>query len=133
MIVILDADVLLDIALNRETHADSSTQVPGHCERRAIRGFVLWHSLSNFYYIVGSEPEARRFLQELVGFVEVAPTSTEDFRYAARLAVKDLEDAMQVAAAAACGADLIVTRNVRDYTRSPIRAISPATLLRELA
>ena len=36
----------------------------------------------------------------------------------------DFEDAMQVAAARACGARHIVTRNVRDYEWSPIRAVS---------
>ena len=38
---------------------------------------------------------------------------------------------MQVAAAEACGAERIVTRNVRDFLRSPIRAMTPATFLRE--
>ena len=32
---------------------------------------------------------------------------------------------MQVAAARACGAGHIVTRNVRDYERSPIPAVDP--------
>jgi predicted nucleic acid-binding protein len=134
LIILLDTDVLLDVALDREPFADAASQLLGHCERKALRGFVAWHSLSNFYYMVlaGKESDARSFLRELVEFVEVAPTGTEDFRYAARLAVRDLEDAMQVAAAAACGAERIVTRNVRDYTRSPIRALTPATLLREL-
>lgn len=134
MIILLDTDVLLDVALDREPFADAAIRLLGHCERKTLRGFVAWHSLSNFYSMVsaGNESDARRFLQELVEFVEVAPTGTEDFRYAARLAVRDLEDAMQVAAAAACAADRIVSRNLRDYTRSPIRAVTPVTLLREL-
>ena len=41
----------------------------------------------------------------------------------------DFEDAMQVAAARACGAGHIVTRNVRDYERSPIPAVSPQAAL----
>ena len=38
----------------------------------------------------------------------------------------------EVAAARACGARFIVTRNVRDYARSPIRAVDPQTALRDL-
>ena len=57
--------------------------------------------------------------------MDVAKTGTEDMRYAAGLPLADFEDAMQVAAARACGARWIVTRNLRDYTRSPIPAISP--------
>jgi hypothetical protein len=96
---------------------------------------VAWHSLSNFYYLVSpvrGEEDTRRFLLELIDFVEVPPTATDSVRYAARLAVRDFEDAMQVAAAAACGAEAIATRNTRDYRRSPIRASTPIALLREV-
>ena len=47
----------------------------------------------------------------------------------AALPMTDFEDAMQVAAARACGAQHIVTRNVRDYESSPISAISPQDAL----
>jgi len=134
--ILVDTDVLLDIALDRAPHAEASARVVTACERREVAGFVAWHTLSNVYYMVvpvhGAD-ESRRFLADLVEFMNVAPTTTETFRFAARLAMKDLEDAMQVAAAHACGADRIVTRNTRDFLRSPIRAVTPAALLRELA
>ena len=44
----------------------------------------------------------------------------------------DFEDAMQVAAARACGARYIVTRNVRDYAGAPIRAVDPRAALSDL-
>ena len=47
--------------------------------------------------------------------------------------MKDFEDALQVAAAMAAGAEVIATRNVRDYAHAPIRAASPEALLRELS
>ena len=59
-------------------------------------------------------------------------TDTEGIRYAAALPMADFEDAMQVAAARACGARYIVTRNIRDYQHSPIRAASPQEALAEL-
>jgi predicted nucleic acid-binding protein len=76
---------------------------------------------------------ARAFLVDLSRFVDVARTTTESLRYAAQLEMKDFEDAMQVAAAAVCGAEVIATRNVRDYAKSPIRAARPASILDELA
>ena len=54
-------------------------------------------------------------------------------RYAAGLPMTDFEDALQVAAARACGARYIVTRNVRDFAGSPIPAISPREALRSLS
>ena len=44
----------------------------------------------------------------------------------------DFEDAMQVAAARACGSQYIITRNVMDFTHSPIPAISPRHALNAL-
>jgi hypothetical protein len=43
--------------------------------------------------------------------------------------MRDFEDAMQVVAAEACGADVIATRNIRDYARSPLRAATPKALM----
>lgn len=71
----------------------------------------------------------RDFIAHLTRFVGVAATGTEATRYAAALPMTDFEDAMQVAAARACGAQHIVTRNVKDYERSPISAISPEDAL----
>jgi len=48
------------------------------------------------------------------------------------LDIKDFEDAMQVAAASACGANIIATRNLKDYANSSIRAASPRELLEEI-
>ena len=45
--------------------------------------------------------------------------------------MSDLEDALQVAAAESWGADLVVTRNLRDYRRSPVKAISPDDFLKK--
>ena len=97
--------------------------------------FVAWHSLSNLYYVVRpvrGGGDVKEFLVDLTGFVTVAPTDTEALRYAAGLPLKDFEDAMQVAAARSCGAEVIATRNVRDYAKSPIPARTPTRLLAEL-
>ena len=52
--------------------------------------------------------------------------------FATRLEMTDFEDAMQVAAARACGARFVVTRNTRDFRRSPIPAITPQEALEAL-
>ena len=135
MIILFDTDVLLDVALDRTPHAGPASQLLDCCEQGSIRGFVAWHSVSNFYYLVSpvrGKEDTRRFLLELIEFIEVAPAATDGLRYAARLAVRDFEDAMQIAAAAACRAEAIATRNARDYRRSPIRAATPVALLREV-
>jgi antitoxin (DNA-binding transcriptional repressor) of toxin-antitoxin stability system len=41
----------------------------------------------------------------------------------------DYEDALQVAAAVACGAQLRLTRNVRDYKGLPVQALTPEAVI----
>lgn len=52
-----------------------------------------------------------------------------DARRALELPMRDTEDAFQAAAALAWRADVLVTRNLADYRRAPIRAVSPAAFL----
>ena len=97
----------------------------------------LFHGIRfpTFFYLVAPKKggsETRAYLKELSNFVQVTPTTTESLRYACQLHMKDFEGAMQVAAAVAGRADLIATRNIRDYRNSPIRAITPKQLVQEL-
>lgn len=130
--MLLDTDILIDVALERRPHSDPASELLDRIEYGAEAAYIAWHSISNFYYIVAPTRgglRTRDFIVELTRFVTVATTNTEDIRYAAELPMTDFEDAMQVAAARACGARHIVTRNIRDYVRSPIRAVNPEEAL----
>lgn len=130
--ILVDADVLLDVALDRAPHAAASAELLDRLERGRHRGFVAWHTLSNLYYLLRpatGSGDAREFLAELTGLLVVTPVDTDAFRFAATLPMKDLEDAMQVAAARACGALYIATRNVRDFESSPVPSRTPSELL----
>ena len=133
--MLLDTDVLVDVALDRRPHSGPSAELLERVERGPRRAYVAWHTLSNFYYLVTSErgdTDARDFIDELMRFVAVAPADTAALRYAISLPMRDFEDAMQVAAAQACGVQHIVTRNVRDFRRSPIPAVTPGEALARL-
>ena len=130
--ILLDTDVLIDVALDRRPHADPASELLDRIEQGAEAAHIAWHSVSNLYYVVApavGDASARNFIVDLTRFVAVASTDTEGIRYAASLPMADFEDAMQVAAARACGARHIVTRNVRDYERSPIPAVDPQEAL----
>lgn len=135
MSVLIDTDVLIDVALDREPFAGPASRLLDALERRPGEAFVAWHSISNFYYLVSPHrggQTAKAFLLELVRFVDVAQTATDSLLTAGRLEVRDFEDALQVAAALACGAEVIATRNVKDYARSPIPAAMPADVIDRL-
>jgi len=135
MIILVDTDVLIDMALDRGEHAPPASALLDALEQRPGIGFVAWHTVSNFYYLVAparGRTGTKQFVLDLTQFIRVSPTATGDLRFAAQLDMKDFEDAMQVAAAVACHADVIATRNTRDYSKSPIRAETPRAVLEKL-
>ena len=134
--MLLDTDILIDVALDRRPHSEASSEILEWVESGGESACVAWHTISNFHYMVNRElggDSALRFILDLTRFVSVAVTDTDSVRYAARLPMPDFEDAMQVAAARACGARFIITRNIRHYRQSPIPAVTPAQALDEMA
>ncbi len=121
---------MLDVVLQRPPYFDISATFIERAEHGPEPACIAWHTVSNVYYVADRKGvDARGFLLGLLESVDIAPTNAESVRYAASLRMTDFEDALQVAAARACDARHIVTRNLRDYEGSPIRAVSPREAL----
>lgn len=132
MRLFIDTDILIDVALNREPFVGGSAAVLDLLEGKPGLGFIAWHTIANFYYLVtpnAGRAQTKIFVNELLRFIVVSPTTTKDLKYALTLNMPDFEDAMQVAAAIACSAETIVTRNIRHYKQSPIIAKTPAQVM----
>ena len=100
--MLIDNDVLIDIALDRSPHSEPASKLLDIIESGVEPACIAWHSVSNLYYIVAPTRggvSTRDFIVELTRFVGVAMTDTEGIRYAAALPMADFEDAMQMAAA----------------------------------
>lgn len=130
MRILIDCDVLLDVALHREPHFAHSAALLDWSERHPGKACLAWHTVANLFYMTDGETTA--FIQELIRFAEVPPTGTDAGAYALSLGFKDFEDALQVAAADQFQAQVIATRNLKHYKKSPIQALSPADLLPKL-
>jgi len=127
MRALVDADVLLDVALKREPFFEDASEVIRWAQGEPGEIAVAWHSLSNIAYLV--RPDARPFINHLLQFIEVPATGTREAKQAVNFPMSDLEDALQCAAALAFEALFIVTRNSKDYQNSPIPAITPRKFL----
>jgi hypothetical protein len=68
---------------------------------------------------------ARNFFLELLRFVEIPNVGASDAARGLQFPMHDIEDALQASSALAFNADYIISRNVKDYRRSPVPAIAP--------
>ena len=134
MKVLIDTNVMIDAITKRDNASSFSADVIALCSSNRITGFAAPHSFSNLYYILRkeySDKNRRVIIGEYSKILNVV-SMNEDVIYAAlnNNNITDFEDAIQYACAESVGADYIVTRNVKDYGRSPIRAISPGEFLK---
>lgn len=133
--MLIDNNVLLDLGLDRKPDSLITEELLNRIVRSATAAFVSWHSTATCHYIMERDIDratARAFVDQLTAFLTVAPVDHQSLLYALSLPMGDFEDAMQVAAARACGAEYIVTRDIGDFGQSPIPAVTPEEALREL-
>jgi len=131
MLIFLDTNVVLDVALQRLGNTEAEA-VLLRCSEPQNEGYISWHGLATTHFILAryrNRVTATEFLHTLVAQVEVGPASTQLALRALQLGFRDTEDAMQAAVAEAVGADVIVTRNVVDFIRSPVVPMTPETFL----
>lgn len=128
MKILVDTDVLLDVALDRKAFVNESGAVLEWCQQTPGGALIAWHTVSNIYYILRvarSDAKGREFVADLLSFTGVASGGTESVRHALTMRITDFEDAMRVAAAMSGNADVIVTRNVVDYRHALVPTITP--------
>ena len=136
MKVFFDTNILLN-SLFKEPGAKSSSECVLLCREGEHEGWIAWHTISNAHYIARSRSKsplvALDFVSDLLAWVEVAETGKHDALTALEFGMRDFEDALQLAAAVACGAGVILTRNTTDFKASPIPVMTPEEFLDSLA
>ncbi len=129
MKILIDTDVLRDVALAREPDLNASAQVLRWAESDGADAAVAWYSLTNISYLL--EGSGHAFLKRLLSFMMVANVGNVDARRALAVQTRDLEDAFQSEAALAWGADFIITRNLSNYRQYPVPPLTPVAFLKK--
>ena len=132
MKLLIDANILLDVLQNREPFVGASSTVWKLCEAEKAEGYVSALTIANLVYVMRKELDPEKTekvlnaLSLIFSFTELTPT---DLNRAAASQWDDFEDAVQSVTAERIGADRIVTRNVRDFTKSKVVASTPAEII----
>ena len=128
MRVLFDTNVLMDVLLERRPFVDESAQVIDQVVRGAVTGLICATTVTTIFYLtsreVGNE-EARRHVEKLMSLYEVAPVNRAILEAALARNSPDFEDAVLAEAAHQAGAQAILTRNLKDFAHSPVRAYTP--------
>lgn len=132
MRAMLDLNVVLDVVQERTPHYAASATVLSQAAEGAFQGLLPAHAVPTLYYIVarfaGGE-KAGELVDWLLRDFEVVPSGKPELVLARSLAFDDFEDALVVACAVHAGCDVVVTRNIEDFRRSPVPALTPEEFL----
>lgn len=137
MRLLLDANVLLDCLVlesngQPRSGKTASERVIDLCDQGTHQGLVAWHTLPIVSYYHGrqnSQPDTAGMLDGLMQMVEIPTVGHVDAANWRAHGVTDFEDALQVASALAGNADVIITRNVEDFTPAVLPAMTPEDFL----
>lgn len=135
MKVLVDTNIVLDVALGRSGLVKESGDVLRWCENHPREGGLAWHSLATIWYLLSradSKAAARRFMAGLLQFMSTTGGDTSDAMWALGCGITDFEDALVVSSARNLKAACIVTRNGSDFRKSPIPVFSPGRFLDEV-
>lgn len=132
--VLIDTDVLLDFFLDRDPFAEFAAGVLNLCEGNEIRGFTTPVIICNVYYLLRKTAKHEIIiekLKQLLGIIDIIKMDKIVVLRALNSEFKDFEDALQnFSAVENRKIDLILTRNISDYRKSDLAALTPETYLK---
>ena len=132
MILLIDANILLDVLMNRQDFVKDSSMIWKLCETNQAKGYISALTIANLMYIMRKQldPETiEKLLVQLQFIFDFTDFGVSDLQRAAEMKWTDFEDAVQSATAERLHADFIITRNVKDFRSSKIMALTPTEFL----
>lgn len=132
MVLLIDTNIVLDVLLNRPEFVKDSAMIWKLCETEQMKGYISTLTYANMMYVMRKQltpeqiEEVFRKLSLIFEFADFSPAVLER---AVNMKWKDIEDAVQSATAESVHADYIITRNLKDFTKSRVMAFTPSELL----
>lgn len=127
--MLIDTNVVLDLLLDREPWSAEAAKLFTEIERGAIDGYLAATTITTIHYLASKTvgaTEAQREIRQLLALCSVAPIDRVVLEAALELGFTDYEDAVLHEAARSVGAEIIVTRNARDFSKADLRILTPA-------
>jgi predicted nucleic acid-binding protein len=130
--VLIDTNIVIDVAQEREPFLLKSEQVMVLAAQGRLNAYVSASTVSDIYYLTrrakGHE-WAIDFLRNLFTFCQIATVDRPVIQQALASDFRDFEDAIQWATALQVNCQAIVTRNPQDYPVRTPQILTPEQLI----
>jgi predicted nucleic acid-binding protein len=132
--VLFDTNIILDIALKRESFFEDPQRLFNLIDQGKITGNITASTITDIFYIAKKERghnDAIDFIKNLIEVVEVIGIDKEIIVKALISERKDFEDAVQASAAELNEMELIITRNKNDFKNTSLKVLTPKEFLKD--
>jgi predicted nucleic acid-binding protein len=131
--VLLDINVFLDYFLCRDGFEDAR-EIINHCLNKNVKGYVSAHEVTTLSYFLEKGIREKGKITEIISKMLKTFTTIEIneaiLREALYSDIIDYEDAVIEVAAIEKRIDYIITKNIKDFEQSKVKAILPKDFLR---
>lgn len=125
----LDTNILIDYLLERGADGISAERIFDAAFEGRVRLIVAAHSLTNISYITRKILNHRQITQaikSICGMCEVCEINADNIQKTiAANYTSDFEDALQIQCAVDSNSDYIITRDMKDFSNSPVAVMHP--------
>jgi predicted nucleic acid-binding protein len=132
MKILVDTNVILDVLLDRQPFSGPASRLFALIEKSAVEAFVCATTVTTVDYLLNqslSRADSKKALLRLLELFEIAPVNRPVIEEALQSRMTDFEDAVLAHAANLVGVAAVVTRNIKDFKFSPIKALDPIEIL----
>lgn len=133
MRILIDTNICLDILQNRPGLYDSSKNALLLASDKKYKMFITTATVMDIMYITRKSfqdnSEQKSAVQNFISAFKLLRISKKSIDFAFSGIMKDFEDAVQAACAKSHSIHLILTRNIKDFASSPVKAITPESFI----
>jgi len=130
--IVIDINILMDFLFKRDGH-EKVIEIFKYCVKDELKGFVCAHEITTLYYFldksIKDKNKVKKSLSGILGRFKVIEVNESILNKSLYSKVYEYEDAVIDVSASENNIDYIVTRNIQDFKKSIIKAITPDELL----
>ena len=134
MKILVDTNVIIDALTGREPFREAAEQIFLLAANQIEDMYITASSATDIYYLTRKHlhdtDQAKNTMAKLYELFHILDVTSSDCREALSSGVKDYKDAVIASCAGRNRMDYIVTRNIRDYEHSKVKALLPDELLK---
>ena len=130
--IVIDINILMDFLFKRTGH-EKVLEIFINCAAGVLKGFVCAHEITTLYYFLNKSIKDKNKIRiSLSGImnqfkvIEINKIILDKSLYSG---IDDYEDAVIEVSASMNNIDYIITRNIKDFKKSEVKAITPDELI----